>query len=272
MLSRHTVIAAYDAAADHYDDAANTFWEHFGRRTVGRLHLRPGMRVLDVCCGSGASAIAAAQVVGPTGFVLGVDLADKLLALARVKAARLGLRHLDFRLGDMSEADPAAGNFDAVVCVFGIVFAPDMASAVRTLWARVRPAGKLALTTWGRHFFEPMSGVFWNAVRGIRPDQYQELGPWDRVNDPTALQAVLRDAGIDDAEVVAEQGEHVLATTDAWWSAVMGSGYRGTIDRLAATERQQVRTTCAEFIERRHVHAVQANAVYAVATRAGRTG
>src|SRR5262245_25933059 len=255
MFSRDTIIAAYDTAADHYDDPANTFWEDFDRRTVGRLHLHPGMRVLDACCGSGASAIAAAQAVGPTGFVLGVDLAERLVTLARGKALRLGLRHLDFRVADMSAADPAAGNFDAVVCVFGIVFAPDMALAVRTLWERVRPGGTFALTTWGRHFFEPMSRVFWNAVRAIRPDQYQEVGPWDRVNDPAALRAVLGAGGVDDAEVVAEQGEHALATADAWWSAVMGSGYRGTIDRLTANEREHVRATCAAFIERQRVRA-----------------
>jgi ubiquinone/menaquinone biosynthesis C-methylase UbiE len=73
----------YNAASDHYDDAANTFWERFGRGTVERLQLAPGMRVLDVCCGAGASAIPAAQIVGTKGFVLGVDLAENLLDLAR---------------------------------------------------------------------------------------------------------------------------------------------------------------------------------------------
>jgi ubiquinone/menaquinone biosynthesis C-methylase UbiE len=76
----------YDAAADSYDDPANTFWERFGRRTVERIGLRAGARVLDVCCGSGASALPAAAIVGPKGSVLGIDLSDGLLALARKKA------------------------------------------------------------------------------------------------------------------------------------------------------------------------------------------
>src|SRR6185436_20213571 len=83
--------ATYNAASDFYDHAANTFWTRFGRRTVERLELTPGARVLDVCCGSGASAIPAAEAVGPTGSVLGVDLAQKLLALARAKAGARGL-------------------------------------------------------------------------------------------------------------------------------------------------------------------------------------
>src|SRR5215468_7705715 len=72
----------YNAAADHYDDAANSFWARFGRATVERLQLSAGAHVLDVCCGSGASALPAAQAVGPQGHVTGVDLASNLPDMA----------------------------------------------------------------------------------------------------------------------------------------------------------------------------------------------
>src|SRR5215208_3918687 len=68
----------YNAASDFYDHPANTFWSRYGRRTVERLKLTPGARVLDVCCGSGASAIPAAESVGPSGSVTGIDLAHNL--------------------------------------------------------------------------------------------------------------------------------------------------------------------------------------------------
>src|SRR5262245_43020850 len=150
----------YNAASDHYDDPANSFWERFGRRTVERLRLEPGARVLDVCCGSGASAIPAAEQVGPMGSVLGIDLAEKLLELARGKARERGFYHAEFRVGDLLDLRLADSEFDAVVCVFGIFFIPDMATAVRALWRRVRPGGKLAITTWGPRFFEPATTAF----------------------------------------------------------------------------------------------------------------
>src|SRR6516225_5283124 len=53
----------YNAAADYYDHPAVSFWDRYGRRTVGRLPLVSGMAVLDVCCGMGTSAIPAAERV-----------------------------------------------------------------------------------------------------------------------------------------------------------------------------------------------------------------
>jgi ubiquinone/menaquinone biosynthesis C-methylase UbiE len=70
----------YTAAADHYARPALGFWERWGAATVARRRLCSGDEVLDLCCGAGASALPAAQAVGLTGSVLGVDLAKPLLA------------------------------------------------------------------------------------------------------------------------------------------------------------------------------------------------
>src|SRR5262249_22141112 len=153
--ARRRAAATYNAAADHFDDPANSFWERFGRGTVARLNLQPGQHVLDVCCGSGASALPAAEAVGPAGHVLGVDLAEHLLALCRAKARQRGLAQLECRTGDMLALDLPDGAFDAVVCVFGIFFVPDMEAAARELWRLVRPGGLLAITTWGPRLWEP---------------------------------------------------------------------------------------------------------------------
>ena len=261
--------ATYAAAADTYDDPANAFWARFGRRTVERLALSPGGRVLDVCCGSGASAIPAAEAVDVNGTVLGVDLCDNLLDLAREKATRLGLRHTEFRTGDLLDLQLPPGSFDAVVCVFGIFFVPDMPAAVRALWSVVRPGGQLAITTWGPRFFEPASSAFWNAVRNVRPDLYKGFNPWDRVTQPEDLAAVLRQGGVEHADIVAEAGEHPIGSPEAWWAAVLGSGYRGTVDKLSPVDRDAVRAANLEFIRTSRLAGVEANVVYAVARKPG---
>jgi ubiquinone/menaquinone biosynthesis C-methylase UbiE len=259
--------ATYNAAADTYDEPANSFWERFGRKTVDRLHLPSGARVLDVCCGSGASALAAAERVGSEGSVLGVDLAENLLARARAKAVQRGLRNVEFRPGDLTDLQLPAAHFEAVVCVFGIFFVPDMPAAVRGLWNVVRPGGRLAITTWGPRWFEPGSTAFWNSIRDVRPDLHKGFNPWDRIVDPAALGEVLRDGGVAHADIVAESGMHAIPSPEAWWSAVMGSGYRGTVDQLDAAAQEYVRKANLSFVESSGIREVEANVVYAVATK-----
>ena len=248
--------ATYNAAADSYDDPANSFWAKFGRSTVERLGLRPGERVLDVCCGSGASAIPAAERVGPGGSVTGVDLAENLLSLARAKAQAQRLQNIEFRAADMLALPFPDRHFDAVVCVFGIFFVPDMAAAVRSLWRVLRPGGKLAITTWGPRFFEPANTTFWNAIREMRPDLYKGFNPWDRICDPASVHGLLREAGA-----------HLIADPDAWWAAILGSGYRGTLEQLEPRQRDWVRDANLRYIRDSGTKSVEANVVYAVARK-----
>jgi ubiquinone/menaquinone biosynthesis C-methylase UbiE len=266
--ARDRVTRAYNAAADRYDDPANAFWGRFGARTIERIGLSPGSRVLDACCGSGASAIPAAQAVAPGGSVIGIDVSDNLLELGRRKASAAGLRNLQFRHGDMLNLDLPEAPFDAVVCVFGIFFAPDMVAAVRELWRVVTPGGVLAITTWGPRWFEPAVSVFWNAVRDVRPDLYKAFNPWDRITNPSSVAALLQDAGISDGHAVAEAGHHPIESPDAWWAAMLGSGTRGTIDQLSAQDLERVRRTNLEYIATSGVTSVEANVVYALARKA----
>lgn len=259
--------ATYNAASDSYDDQANAFWARFGRLTIERIGLTAGERVLDVCCGSGASALPAAEIVGPSGSVTGVDLSERLLNLARGKAQARGLGNVDFRLGDLLALDVPADHFDAVVCVFGVFFVPDIPAAIRSLWRAVRPGGRLAITTWGPRFFEPANTAFWNSIRDVRADLYKGFNPWDRITEPASLRAVLEDGGVRGAEIVAEAGEHPIASPDAWWAAVLGSGYRGTFEQLDTAQCERVRAANLDYIRRSGITAVEANVVYAFARK-----
>jgi SAM-dependent methyltransferase len=158
-------------------------------------------------------------------------------------------------------------SFDAVICVFGIFFVPDMQAAVRELWRLVRPGGKLAITTWGPRFFEPASTAFWNSVRAVRPDLYKGFNPWDRISEPDAVRALFAAAGVEDLDVVAEAEAYSLSSPEDWWAMVLGTGYRGTVEQLDPEARQRVQRENLDFIRQADVHSVEANVVYAVAVR-----
>ena len=257
----------YNAAAECFDEPALGFWDRFGRATVDRLTLQPGATVLDACAGSGASAVPAAERVGPSGKVVAVDLADNLLRLARAKADRVGVRHLETRQGDIEALDYAPGSFDAVIIVFGLFFLPDMTAATRALWRLVAPGGQLAVTTWGPRLFEPANSAFWDAVDRVRPDLTRAYNPWDSLTEPSALAAVLAEAGAKGADVESVPGSHPLRGPEDFWTIVQGSGYRATYDAMSADERDAVRARCMGAISDRRVTTIETNVVYATARK-----
>jgi ubiquinone/menaquinone biosynthesis C-methylase UbiE len=257
----------YNAAADFYDASPLSFWDYFGRRTIQLASLASGSRVLDVCCGAGASALPAAEAVGPTGNVIGVDLATQLLELARAKAVQRGLSNVEFEVGDMLSLRFPVASFDVVVCLFGIFFVPDMAKAVNELWTCIRTGGKLAMTTWGRNFCEPANGTFWDSIKDVRPDLYKGFNPWDRIDNPASLRKILNEAGVASPQISAEDRVHPISSAEDWWAIVLGSGYRGTIEQLTQAEREKVKQANLAFIRDENISAVETNVLYALATK-----
>lgn len=231
----------YSSAADRFTAPQLSFWDRWGTETVARIGLSPGARVLDLCCGAGASALPAARAVGPAGRVVGVDVAQPLLDLARARADADGLTNLELRRADATATGYADGEFDAVVCVFGVFFLPDMVAFIREMWRMVRPGGTLAITTWGPGWLEPASSMFWDAVRSAEPSLYKGFNPWDEITEPAALLDLFERAGIADAAVEPAEGTQPLDRPEDFWVMVMGGGLRATVDALAPAQQDQVR-------------------------------
>jgi len=131
------------AAGDYHAIAERTLWP-VGERIVRRVAVAAGDDVLDVACGSGNAALRAAQA---GGRVVGVDLTPELFEAGRRLAAEAGVE-IEWVEGD-AEALPAADeSFDAVVSVFGCMFAPRHRVAAAELARVLRPGGRLCVAAW----------------------------------------------------------------------------------------------------------------------------
>ena len=225
------------------------------------------MTVLDLCCGAGASAIPAAHAVGAAGRVLGIDVALPLLELARARAAQKALSNIEFRHGDATQTGLPTGSFDAVVCVFGVFFAPDMTQFVQEMWRLVRPGGVLAVTTWGPGLFEPATSSFWRYVGEVEPALHKTFSPWDEITTPSALAELLTGAGVPTPDVVAAEGRHHLEQPDRFWDIVLGSGYRATVDALSSDQRDHIRERLLAELRLGEVTVVRTDVVYGTARR-----
>ena len=117
-----------------------------GETLVRDLGIAPGMRVLDVGCGDGTTAVPAAQLGAD---VLGVDIASNLVAAGNARAREFGLDNLTFQEGDASDLkDLGDEQFDLVVSIFGAMFAPRPFDVAKELVRVTRPGGRIVMGNW----------------------------------------------------------------------------------------------------------------------------
>jgi SAM-dependent methyltransferase len=160
-----------------------------------------------------------------------------------------------------------SGSFDAVVCVFGVFFAPDMTAFVQEMWRLIRPGGVLAVTTWGPGLFEPANGPFWRCVGEVEPSLFKAFNPWDKITTPAALADLLAQAGVSRPATAAAERRHRLEHPDRFWDIVLGSGYRATVDALSPDQRDHIRQSLLAELRSRHVTVLRTDVVFGIATR-----
>lgn len=257
----------WNLAADHYGHPANAFRDRLGARAVAHLGVTPGMHVLDACAGTGAATLPAARRAGVTGRVIGVDRSPRLLGIARARARAAQLRSVRFVEGDVATMPAPPRPQDAVLCAFGLQHVDDPVTVLARLWAIVRPGGRLLVAAWGRNLFAPAHAAFAEAVRAERPDLDADLLPWHRLADERDLVTAFSAAGISAVQVVHEEGSHPIARPDDWWAMVLGSGYRGVLERIEPGARERVRTATLAALDAAAVGAVTLPVMYAVAVR-----
>jgi ubiquinone/menaquinone biosynthesis C-methylase UbiE len=254
----------YDTVAEDYDRTSVDFWRYSVPATIRRAAPRPGDRVLDVACGPGPAAIAAAEAVGPAGRVVGVDISPEMVGLARAHARERNLRNVRFEVGSMDASPVWPGEYEVVTCIFGLFFALDIGATLASLRGSLAPGGRLAVTTLGRKFFSPLYQAFVEAAVYENPAIDTDV-PWRRTQDPDEMRRLLAGAGFPGARVDLEVSRLPLARPEDWWRIVTGTGIRRLAMDLDPDALDRVREHNLQWIVDHGVDEVELGVIYAVA-------
>lgn len=254
----------FNLAADSYD--ALVQWDIAARGTLDVARLEPGEVVLDVCCGSGSTALPAAEAVGPTGRVTGVDLSDEMLKLAKAKQLDLGLENVEFLRADMTALPYPSASFDAVICQLGLFFVQDLEAQVAHLWQLVRPGGRLVFTTFLGRANEPVASVFLDAVQTERGAAGAPPAR-GRTSDVASMRQLMRDAGTTTPTITVSENAVPLRTPDDFWRIATGSAYRGQLEEIGPEATARVHDRVVGWIRDQNVTALRWDLIFTVARK-----
>jgi SAM-dependent methyltransferase len=186
-------------------DRTDTLIDPLGRVAIERLGVVAGEGILDVGCGCGQTLLQLAELAGPSGHVLGVDLSPPMLERARERV--VDHPTIALALGDAQAYAFAPGAFDAVYSRFGVMFFDDHRVAFRNLRAAARPGGRLSFVCWqdlAKNLWaaRPLEAVMRLLPESAMPDMLHEgrPGPFF-MSDPARVRAILGDAGWKDVSL-----------------------------------------------------------------------
>ena len=179
---------------ENFKAAQKAGWAHFAplqaittmsaARLVMHAGIRPGMRVLDVACGTGVVAVTAAR---SGARVTGLDLTPELLEAARANS-RTAAVEIDWHEGDVEQLPFDAGAFDVVVSQFGHMFAPRPEAAIGEMLRVLKPGGTIAFSTWPPELF---IGRTFALVGRYMPPPPPGIAPPTLWGDPTVIRELL---------------------------------------------------------------------------------
>lgn len=226
MQQKEWIKDVFNRIAPQYSENGSSFFNDFGDALVYYAALSEGEHVLDVATGKGAIAIPAAEIVGPKGRVVGIDISEQMIEHARRKKA---CDWLEFHCMDAQDLQFEDESFDVVFCGFALFFMTDISKALSEFKRVLKPGGCLAVSIWGK---KPALDI-WLAERAKALGATKKLQTIT-LEKPDMLNDLLEKAGFAHIEIADEVRSFEKKSPQAWWDSILSHGTRALFDQLSS--------------------------------------
>ena len=238
----------FHRASETYDAVGVDFFAPLAGSLVARAGLATGDAVLDLGCGRGAALFAAAADVGPTGHVLGVDLAAGMVERTAADVAARGLGNVRVELGDADHPPARVDGWDAVVASFVLFFLPDPVATATRVREVLRPGGRFVLSTFD--VADDRWKVVEAAVRPFWPPIDEPAHPATRshFSSTAAVEELLTEAGFVDVDTVLVEHTSVYRDVQQWLDWTWSAGARVIWERVPEAELDAAQAAACDVV------------------------
>jgi ubiquinone/menaquinone biosynthesis C-methylase UbiE len=235
---KQEVVGTYDRAAHLYDQVGARRFSYFGNLLIDALAIPPGAHVLDIASGRGALLLPAAEKVGATGRVIGIDLAPQMVALTQAEIERRGLTQASMILMDADDPTFEPESFDYILCGSALFFL-DFDRLLPKLRALLKTGGlfaaSLPFNPTDKEEFARWQWLF-DLTKAVFPADFTPPPAWimpRRLSKPELAEAALTQAGF--TEVRTERHDATLYFRDEndWWEWEWSQGSRFWVEGMS---------------------------------------
>jgi ubiquinone/menaquinone biosynthesis C-methylase UbiE len=231
------IAALYSRAAPLYSQIGPTRFVYVGRRLVEHLGIGEGAHVLDVAAGRGANLFPAAEKVGMSGYVTGIDISEGMVRETSAEIARRSIQNAEMRRMDAEHLQFGDASFDFITCGFAIFLFPHPEAALAEMRRVLRPGGMVGLSV--AHNPDALSQWY-----GAHLTAYAERYGFplrvggDRLQF-TSNTSHLERAGFHDAHIIQESKTFIYASPQVWWDEKWTHGTRYALEHMSPDVREQ---------------------------------
>lgn len=226
----------FNTIAEGYDNDALRFFTASARHLAAYLALTDDEHILDVATGTGNAALTIAKDL-PRGQVTGIDFAENMLDRARRKQATWGIANAEFIEMDMQAISFPDRHFDAAVSAFAIFFVENMEKQLAHIATKVKPGGRLIVTSFYETAFSPLVNIFFKRLSKYNIDPPPLT--WKRIATEKKGKAILDAAGLTDIRCHRQDVGYYLDDANGWWNVVWNGGFRGLVSQLSPTDMEK---------------------------------
>lgn len=230
--------SVFDRIAPSYDQIGPKIFAYFGRRLVRAVGILEGVKILDVASGRGAVLFPAAEAVGLSGSVIGVDLSPGMVEQTTAEIKTRNIHNALVMQMDAECLDFPNNSFDVILCGFSIFFFPRPLRALGEFRRVLKSGGILGLTTF-KEFFTGEWAWFSELLEAYAPveEDMDEVNSTEEPDFQTSqgLAKILSSAGFADIHMLSETKTFYFQDEEEWWTYLWSIWMRDFLEGLEKT-------------------------------------